>query len=280
MNISMTDRAFSHRCGLAAAVCFALQLCAPLYAAAPAEPLIVGHRGMLLDAPENTLPGFRACLELRLGFEFDVRRTKDGALVCLHDSTVDRTTDGSGKVSDLTLAEIRELDAGGWFHPSFAGEKVPTVEEVLTLIAQYKRHEVLVAVDLKAENVEEEVVRLAEKQDVLERLLFIGRTITEPTVRQTIRKASGKAQIAILANRPEELPKATGDADADWVYLRYFPSKHEMSAVRESGKRSFITSVTVDLPDNWQRAVAAGISAMLTDYPLELRTHSRTRAAR
>ena len=60
-------------------------------------PLIVAHRGLLLHAPENTLANSRACLELRLGFEFDVEKTKDGHLVCIHDGTVDRTTNGTGK---------------------------------------------------------------------------------------------------------------------------------------------------------------------------------------
>jgi glycerophosphoryl diester phosphodiesterase len=61
------------------------------------HPLIVAHRGLLHHAPENTLANFRACLELRLGFEFDVEQTKDGHLVCIHDGTVDRTTNGTGK---------------------------------------------------------------------------------------------------------------------------------------------------------------------------------------
>src|SRR2546426_3765520 len=61
-------------------------------------PLLVAHRGLLKHAPENTLASFAACLELRLGFELDIRRTKDGHLVCLHDDDVRRTTNGTGKV--------------------------------------------------------------------------------------------------------------------------------------------------------------------------------------
>ncbi|MEQ9072181.1 MAG: glycerophosphodiester phosphodiesterase family protein, partial [Gimesia chilikensis] len=100
-----------------------------------AEPLIVAHRGLLKVAPENTLANFRACLELRLGFEFDVQRTRDGHLICLHDTTVNRTTDGTGKVADLTLAEIQKLDAGSWFDSQFTGERVPTIDEVLELVS-------------------------------------------------------------------------------------------------------------------------------------------------
>ncbi len=155
-------------------------------AAGREQTLIVAHRGLLRHAPENTLANFRACLELRLGFEFDVQRTKDGHLVCIHDETVDRTTNGTGTVSEMTREQIRRLDAGKWFNPTFAGEKVPTVEEVLKLIAEFRRLDVLVAVDLKAENVEQDVVRLAEQHEVLDRLLFIGSTISDPQVRDRI----------------------------------------------------------------------------------------------
>lgn len=130
------------------------------------EPLIVAHRGLLHHAPENTLANFRACLELRLGFEFDVEITKDGVLVCIHDGTVDRTTNGHGKVADLTLEEIRHLDAGSWFDSKFANEKVPTINEVLQLIVEYKDHNVLIAVDIKAEQVAQDVVRMAVKHKV------------------------------------------------------------------------------------------------------------------
>ena len=249
----------------------------------PPHSRIVAHRGLLRHAPENTLANFRACLELRLGFEFDVARTVDGHLVCLHDDTVDRTTNGSGKVSDLTLQEIRKLDAGIWFEPDFAGEKVPTVEEVLKLVAEYQQHEVLIAVDLKAERVEQDVVRLAEKHGVLHRLLFIGRTISEPSVRNRIKNASAKARTAVVANRAEEFSSALAAPDADWVYFRFLPTKPQMDAVRQAGKRTFIAGATVGghVPENWKQAVSLEIDGILTDFPLELRSmlrESRTMA--
>jgi glycerophosphoryl diester phosphodiesterase len=240
-----------------------------------ADPsLIVAHRGLLLHAPENTLANFRACLELRLGFEFDVQRTKDGHLVCIHDDTLDRTTNGKGQVSALTLDEIRRLDAGHWFDPKFAGEKVPTVEEVLKLVAEYGQHEILIAVDLKAENVEEDVVRLAEKHKVLNRLLFIGATISEPQVRKQIKEASKKAQTAAVANNADEFPNALAAGNADWVYFRYLPPKEQVEAVHRSKKRAFIAGTTVsgNEPKNWQQAAKVSIDGILTDYPLELRS--------
>ena len=89
------------------------------------SPIIVGHRGLFKHAPENTLTGFAACLDLSLGFELDVRRSRDGHLVCMHDEDVKRTTNGKGKVADLTLAELRKLDAGAWFAPRFANTMNP-----------------------------------------------------------------------------------------------------------------------------------------------------------
>ncbi len=254
-------------------------LAVPLMSVA-GEPLIVAHRGLLLHAPENTLANFRACLELRIGFEFDVEKSKDGQLVCIHDDTVDRTTNGNGAVAELTLEEIRVLDAGSWFDPKFAGEKVPTVEEVLKLLAEHHQHDVLIAVDLKAEGVGEHVVRLAEKHEVLDQLLFIGKTISESEVRDQIRSVSKKAHTAAVANNTDEFHEAFAESNADYVYLRHLPPKEQMEAVHAAGKRAFIAGTTVigHAPENWQNAVDVGIDGILTDYPLELAAKLRHQA--
>src|SRR5688572_27681096 len=132
-------------------LCLPLLLTLPMVAAEPARPALIGHRGLLRDAPENTLATFAACIELGVGFELDVRRTKDGHLIVLHDATVDRTTDGQGKVADLTLDDLRKLDAGRWFDPIFAGQRVPTLEEVFVLLRDRKAS-VRVAMDLKIDD--------------------------------------------------------------------------------------------------------------------------------
>lgn len=253
-----------------------------LPAAEPPRSFVVAHRGLLLHAPENTLANFRACLELRIGFEFDVQKTKDGQLVCIHDENVKRTTDGTGSVSEMTLAEIRRLDAGRWFDAKFAGEKVPTVDEVFKIIAEYVRHDVLIAVDFKGADVEEGVVRLAEKHGVLHRLIFIGNTIEKSDVRDRLKKASTKAQTSVVANDVSEFTRALEAKNGDWVYFRYLPSKEEMSAIRSAGKRSFIAGKTVagNVPDNWKKALDAGIDGILTDYPLELRAVQRLKDER
>lgn len=117
-----------------------------LRAAARGVRMIVAHRGSSADRPENTLAAYRRAIEAgATAVEIDVRTTRDGALVVLHDPDVDRTTDGLGAVRGKTLEEIRRLDAGIRFHPCCRGERVPTVREVLELC----RGRVDVLMDLK-----------------------------------------------------------------------------------------------------------------------------------
>jgi glycerophosphoryl diester phosphodiesterase len=93
--------------------------------------LILCHRGAKNYAPENTMAAFKTALELGAdGFELDTQLTSDGHVVVFHDKTVDRTTNGHGKLSKLTLADIRKLDAGSSFSEKFRGEKIPTLDEV------------------------------------------------------------------------------------------------------------------------------------------------------
>lgn len=93
---------------------------------------ICAHRGAMDTCPENTIAAFKEAV--RLGahmIEFDVRMTKDGHLVILHDATVDRTTDGQGEISVLTFDEVKQLDAGSWKSEDFSGEEIPALHEVL-----------------------------------------------------------------------------------------------------------------------------------------------------
>ncbi len=98
----------------------------------PADPAIVAHRGAMSERPQNTMAAFQRALELGADVvEIDVRTSRDGRLVIRHDATVDRNTDGTGRVSDLTFRELRGLDAGSWFDPAYSREIVPSLREVL-----------------------------------------------------------------------------------------------------------------------------------------------------
>lgn len=102
-------------------------------------PIILAHRGDLSHAPENTLSSFAQAIQKGAdGVELDTKLTSDGYVIAIHDSTVNRTTNGSGKVSSFTLEEIRKLDAGAWFDEKFRGTRVPLLEEVFEVVGKDK----------------------------------------------------------------------------------------------------------------------------------------------
>jgi glycerophosphoryl diester phosphodiesterase len=103
--------------------------------APPRKPILVAHRGSSATAPENTLAAFRQAIEDGAdAVELDLHLTKDGHLVVIHDTAVQRTTNGRGKVSEKTLRELKQLDCGSWFHRKFTGERIPTLQEVFELL--------------------------------------------------------------------------------------------------------------------------------------------------
>jgi glycerophosphoryl diester phosphodiesterase len=108
---------------------------------------MIAHRGASGYAPENTMAAFRKALVMGVKFvETDLQLSRDSRFVAIHDDSVDRTTDGHGAVHDLTLAELRKLDAGSWFGSEFAGERIPTLEEILEFA---KKHDTVFYLELK-----------------------------------------------------------------------------------------------------------------------------------
>lgn len=135
------------------------------------SPLVCAHRGRSGVAPENTMAAFEAAVELGADFmELDVRRSLDGEIVCMHDATVDRTTDGSGEVAQMTLEALRELDAGSWKGEQYAGERIPLLREVLEQIAP----RLVVDIEVKQRGIAEEVVQLVRDADCLRRVTIIS----------------------------------------------------------------------------------------------------------
>ena len=109
--------------------------------------LVIAHRGASGHAPENTLAAFNRAIALGAAFiETDLQLSRDSRFVAIHDDTVNRTTNGQGKVHDLSLADLRRLDAGSWFGSEFAGERIPTLEEILEFS---KKHDVVFYLELK-----------------------------------------------------------------------------------------------------------------------------------
>lgn len=103
------------------------------------RPILLAHRGDLAHAPENTLPSFIQAIQKGAdGVELDAKLTADGHVIVIHDESVDRTTNGTGKVASFTLEAIRKLDAGLWFDAKFSGTRVPLLEEVFETLGKDK----------------------------------------------------------------------------------------------------------------------------------------------
>ena len=99
------------------------------------QPVIFAHRGAAVYAPENTLAAFELALTQGAdAIELDVKLSAEGCAVVIHDDTVDRTTNGAGRVKNLTLADLRSLDAGSAFSEKYSGEKIPLLEEVFEAV--------------------------------------------------------------------------------------------------------------------------------------------------
>lgn len=135
--------------------------------------LVFGHRGAKAYAPMNTIPAFElAVAQGADGIELDVHRSKDGHAVIVHDFTVDSTSDGSGRVTDMTLAQLKELDAGSWFGEEFRGVRIPTLDEVFEAVGS----RTLVNVEIKSESpetdgVEQVVADVIQRHDMARRVI-------------------------------------------------------------------------------------------------------------
>jgi glycerophosphoryl diester phosphodiesterase len=138
---------------------------------------IAAHRGNSGSGPENTLSAFREVLELGVDYiEIDVRTTKDGQLVVIHDETVERTCRGSGMVKELTLAQLKKLQANRGFELGYPDEKIPTLEEAIRLVSQWNikhRTNTQLYVDCKQVN-PWDLIAVLEKYGMLEGSVFYG----------------------------------------------------------------------------------------------------------
>ncbi|WP_060207346.1 glycerophosphodiester phosphodiesterase family protein [Sporosarcina koreensis] len=134
------------------------------------RPIVAAHRGVPSLAPENTMAGYRLAYELGADqIETDLQLTKDGHLIIMHDTTVNRTTNGTGAVSDLTFEEIRQLDAGIKFSDEFTGEQVPTFKEFLK---EFKGKDVILLVELKGVGIEQQVIKEIEDEEMVDQVVM------------------------------------------------------------------------------------------------------------
>lgn len=197
--------------------CLALLLAVPLLyyswqvalRTPPLTPLqLIAHRGGPKEAPENTLAAFRKAIARGVGWlEFDVQMTRDGMLVVIHDETVDRTTNGTGAVADLTFAQIRALDAGN-------GEKVPTFQEVLELA---RTHHVKLLPETKSAHrypgIEAKLLQVLQEADYLDQTVIQS---FEAGSLDTLRRLNPQVRLCALSG-PGPFSVRTPPGEAQFV---------------------------------------------------------------
>lgn len=245
------------------------------------RPLIIGHRGASAHAPENTLAAFALAIAQGAdGIELDVKRCASGEVVVMHDETVDRTTNGAGKVHELSLAELRRLDAGH-------GERVPTLDEVFDLVASTHGGSAASGAPFL---INVEVTNYATPTDGLERLAVdvVRRHRCEVRV---LFSSFNPLGARALAQHAPDVPRGMLYHHAMPVYLRevwlapFVPHEFRhpdyamvtpdyVKALSGQGKR--INAWTVNDPAEIARVARCGVAGIIGDSP---RTIAETLAA-
>lgn len=231
----------------------------------------VAHRGATAYTPENTIAAFDLAVDMKADYiEIDVQRSKDGELVLIHDTTVDRTTDGTGKVGDLTLEQLRSLDAGSWKGEQFAGEPIPTFEEIL----DHYHGKIGILIELKAPElypgIEEQVAAA-----LIERNLHKPQNekiIIQSFNFESIKKMDQllpKVPIGVLtSNRADTTLQALQEFStyADWFNPSYGIVTEELvNQVHSLGMQ--IGSWTVRSQEAADFLFEMGVDAIISDYP-------------
>jgi glycerophosphoryl diester phosphodiesterase len=243
---------------------FSLAADAPATASTAAKKpvIVIAHRGFHKQAPENTLAALEAAIAIGCDYvEVDVRRTQDGALVIMHDSTVERTTDGQGKVAELTLAQIRKLSAGANKGPQWRGEKIPTFDEVLGRA----KGRIKIYVDHK-QAPPAEVLAAINKHGMLKDVVVYG---SVETLREYKKRAPG---VWIMPDHPgstaaiEALVRDLHPETLDGNLVRWYPE--QIAAAHRLGVQVWVdTPPYLDTPSGLRHVTELGIEAVQTDNP-------------
>ncbi len=232
------------------------------------RPMVVAHRGFSGRFPENTLRSFREALQLPIdAVELDVRRTKDGVLVVIHDPTVDRTTNGRGRVADLTWDELQRLDAGAWKGSEFVGERIPRLEEVLKLIDGC----VVVFVEIKEVGTEADIVATLGRLDAFD-WVKIGSFY--PSAIATVRQLAPNLPCSLIGGAKVGESNETFKAfvqealrcGANSVTVNYPALTPER--IRYCHQRGlFVGTWTVNNAELAEKMTAMGVDAIASDFP-------------
>ena len=238
------------------------------------SPILFGHRGASLHAPENTLAAFELAYKYGAdGIELDAKLTSNKQVVIIHDATVDRTCDGTGTVRYMTFNEIRTLDAGVKFDPKYKGEKVPTLNEVFETLGK----KLLINVELTnyadpKDDLPEKVAELVKKHRLEKAILFSS---FHPTTLRRIQKLLPETPAGLLAfpGLPGALSRSfIGKMFSPHLIHPYYSDVNETFVKKEVRWGRKINVWTVDDKEEMERLIDLGVNGIITDdIPLGLR---------
>ena len=233
-------------------------------------PWIIAHRGASGHAPENTLSAFKRAVELGAGFiETDLHLTRDARFVAIHDATLERSTNGHGAVHDFTLRELRELDAGLWYDRTYAGERIPTLEEVL---AFSREHDVVFYLEVKydaAWGMHSSLAGALRSAENAARTIVIS---FDPSTLAAIGRIDRTIMMGLLIEgaKPDSMKTAL-DAGARQLCPRSSAVTSELVVQAHSADLQVVTW-TVNRPEEMHSVIDAGVDGIMTDFPDRLRS--------
>lgn len=231
-------------------------------------PWVIAHRGFSGRAPENTLVAVREAIAIGAHMaEIDVTLSADEHIVVIHDETLDRTTNGRGLVSDFTLAALKKLDAGSWFSPQFAGEPIPTLDEILG-----ETHgRILLNVEIKSEAVDRgvtaKVVAAIRARGMVDEIVVSS---FSPTALEQMREVAPEIRTAVLYNIKlqrgmDPIDIVSGVGASGFNIRRNRLSKKMLR--RCHAHEIPVAIYTVDKPRRMRKFIAKGVDAIFTNHP-------------
>ncbi len=234
------------------------------------QPTLIAHRGLENTHPENTLSAYRAAFDLGLGIELDLAMTSDQQLVVIHDDTVDRTTDGSGRVSEMSLQELTALDVGSWKSSEFAGERVPTLDAALSMAADVPGIDPVIVLNVKTlqPGIINMICSALQEHGLLSRTVGFGIIAQSVDVRRRFYEGSTEFQCSAVAANAESLPLTLSDPYSSWILVPFAPSAQDIEAVHGAGKRMIVAGSEVIADQELSIAsLEAGADAVISSVP-------------
>ncbi|NOU94122.1 glycerophosphodiester phosphodiesterase [Paenibacillus sp. LMG 31456] len=234
------------------------------------RPLIIGHRGASGEAPENTLASFGLALQQGAeGLELDIHLSADGEIFVCHDSTVDRTTNGTGEIANMSVEELKMLDAGSWFDERYAGEQLPLLEEVFASVPA----EIVINVEVKCPltpRLQERLLQLLNQYDRLQSVVFSS---FHHKVLLGLKQEEPRLQVGLLYRgnfiNHRNVAELTGmDIYSLHPYYTLIDAEDVADAVSH-GLRVY--TFTVNDPVQMKRVYDLGVSGIGTDFPALLK---------